>query len=78
MTFAAGAVIPLIVASVAPAAQISEVVAATTIVGLMALGGLGATAGGAGLVRGAIRVTFWGALAMAATAAVGWLFGVAV
>lgn len=77
MTFTAGAVIPLIVALVAPAAQISVLVAATTLVGLMALGGLGATAGGAGILKGAFRVTFWGALAMAATAVVGWVFGVA-
>jgi VIT1/CCC1 family predicted Fe2+/Mn2+ transporter len=77
MTFAAGAVIPLIVASAAPAAQISAIVAGTTLIGLMALGGLGASVGGAGVVKGAIRVTFWGALAMAATAAVGWVFGVA-
>ncbi|SEN89883.1 Predicted Fe2+/Mn2+ transporter, VIT1/CCC1 family [Loktanella fryxellensis] len=77
MTFAAGAVIPLIVASVAPAAQISLLVAVTTLVALMALGGLGATAGGAGILKGGIRVTFWGALAMAATTAVGWIFGVA-
>jgi VIT1/CCC1 family predicted Fe2+/Mn2+ transporter len=42
------------------------------------LGALGASAGGAGIFRGALRVTFWGALAMAATAAVGALFGVSV
>lgn len=77
MTFAAGAVIPLIVATAAPSAQISAIVAGTTLVGLMALGGLGASAGGAGVVKGAVRVTFWGTLAMAATAAVGWAFGVA-
>lgn len=77
LTFAAGAVIPLIVASAAPAAQISAIVAGTTLIGLMALGGLGASVGGAGVVKGAIRVTFWGALAMSATAAVGWVFGVA-
>ncbi len=77
MTFAAGAVIPLIVASAAPEAQISAIVAGTTLIGLMALGGLGASVGGASVVKGAIRVTFWGALAMAATAAVGWVFGVA-
>ena len=64
-------------ASVAPAAQISAFVAGTTLVGLTALGGLGASVGGAGVVKGAIRVTFWGVLAMAATAAVGLVFGVA-
>jgi vacuolar iron transporter family protein len=73
LTFAAGAVIPLIVASAAPAAQISDVVAGTTLTGVMAPGGLGASVGGAGVIKGAIRVTFWGA----ATAAVGWVFDVA-
>ena len=78
MTFAAGAVVPLIVATVAPPAQITAFVAASTLLALAVLGGLGATAGGAGVVRGAARVTFWGALAMAATAGVGALFGVSV
>lgn len=76
LTFAVGAVIPLIVALLAPPIQITLVVAVSTIVGLAVLGGLGASAGGAGIVRGALRVTVWGALAMAATAAVGMLFGV--
>ena len=76
VTFAAGAVIPLIIALVAPAGQISVVIAATTLVALAVLGGLGASAGGAGIVKGAVRVMFWGALAMAATAAVGMAFGV--
>lgn len=75
-TFAVGAVVPLIIAALAPAAQISLVVALTTLVALAVLGGLGASAGGAGVLKGAIRVTFWGALAMAATALVGMLFGV--
>ncbi|MGD9865231.1 MAG: VIT family protein [Pseudodonghicola sp.] len=76
LTFSVGAVVPLIVALLAPPAQITLVVAAATLVALAVLGGLGASAGGAGLLRGALRVTFWGALAMAATAAVGTLFGV--
>lgn len=76
VTFAAGAVIPLIIALVAPAGQISVVIAATTLVALAVLGGLGASAGGAGIVRGALRVMVWGALAMVATAAVGMVFGV--
>lgn len=77
LTFAAGAVLPLMIALLSPEAMISPVVAITTLIGLAVLGGLGASAGGAGVVRGAIRVTFWGALAMAATAAVGMIFGVA-
>jgi VIT1/CCC1 family predicted Fe2+/Mn2+ transporter len=76
LTFAVGAVLPLIVALLAPADRITLVVAVTTLVALAALGGLGASAGGAGILKGAIRVTFWGALAMIATAAVGRIFGV--
>ena len=75
-SFATGAVVPLIIASLAPPAQITLIVALTTLVGLAVLGGLGASAGGAGITKGAVRVTFWGALAMVATAAVGMLFGV--
>jgi VIT1/CCC1 family predicted Fe2+/Mn2+ transporter len=78
LTFALGAVVPLIVVLVSPESRIVPVVAVSTIVGLAVLGGLGASAGGAGVLRGAARVTFWGALAMAATAAVGALFGVTV
>jgi VIT1/CCC1 family predicted Fe2+/Mn2+ transporter len=77
LTFAVGAVVPLIVAVLAPAAAIAVVVGATTLIALAVLGAMGATAGGAGALRGATRVLFWGALAMAATAAVGTLFGVA-
>jgi VIT1/CCC1 family predicted Fe2+/Mn2+ transporter len=78
LTFAVGAVVPLIVVLLAPETSIVPIVAASTICGLAVLGGLGAFAGGAGVVRGAARVTLWGALAMAATASVGALFGVAV
>jgi VIT1/CCC1 family predicted Fe2+/Mn2+ transporter len=78
MTFAVGAVVPLLVAMLAPPAQIVPFVAVATLLSLAVLGGLGATAGGAGVLRGALRVTFWGALAMAATALVGALFGVSV
>ncbi len=76
LTFVAGAVVPLLVAVLAPPTQVSLIVAATTLFALAVLGGLGASAGGAGIARGAVRVTFWGALAMAATAAVGMIFGV--
>ena len=78
MTFAVGAVVPLLVAMLAPPAQIVPFVAIATLLSLTILGGLGATAGGAGILRGAVRVTFWGALAMAATALVGSIFGVTV
>lgn len=78
LTFAAGAVVPLIVASLAPADQITLVIAVTTLVALAALGALGASAGGAGIFKGTIRVMFWGAFAMIATAAVGRIFSVTV
>lgn len=76
VTFAVEAVVPLIFALLAPTAQITLIVAITTLFALAVLGGVGASAGGAGIVKGAIRVTFWGALAMAATAGVGMIFGV--
>jgi VIT1/CCC1 family predicted Fe2+/Mn2+ transporter len=75
-TFAVGAVVPVIVALIAPPTRITIVVATATLLALAALGALGASAGGAGKIRGSIRVTFWGALAMAATATVGVIFGV--
>jgi vacuolar iron transporter family protein len=78
LTFAVGAVVPLIVAWLAPAGQTTVIVAVTTLIALSVLGGLGASAGGAGIIKGAVRVSFWGALAMAATAAVGMIFGVTV
>jgi VIT1/CCC1 family predicted Fe2+/Mn2+ transporter len=78
LTFAVGAVVPLIVTLLVPESKIALLVAASTILGLAVLGGLGASAGGAGVFRGAARVTLWGALAMTATAAVGALFGVTV
>jgi VIT1/CCC1 family predicted Fe2+/Mn2+ transporter len=78
LTFALGAILPILVAVLAPAAQVGWIVAIATFVGLAILGGLGASAGGAGLVRGALRVTFWGGIAMGTTAAIGALFGVMV
>lgn len=76
LTFALGALLPLIVAWFAPTELISIIVAALSLVFLALLGGLAAQAGGASLCKGALRVTVWGALAMAATAGVGHLFGV--
>lgn len=75
-TFTIGAALPLVVAWGSPAAQLIPVVAASSLLFLALLGGLAARAGGASIVIGAIRVTFWGALAMALTAGVGRLFGV--
>lgn len=74
-SFAAGAVLPLGVTALAPPAALIPLVAGTSLVFLALLGGLAAFAGGASVTVGAVRVTFWGALAMALTAAVGALFG---
>ena len=78
VTFAAGAALPLLVAGFAPETAILAWVVAVTLVGLAGLGVLGARAGGAPPVRSAGRVLFWGALAMAVTAAIGRLFGTVV
>ena len=77
-SFAVGASMPLLVTALVPAAGLIPLVSGTSLVFLALLGGLAAHAGGAGVVVGAIRVTFWGALAMALTAGVGSLFGTVV
>jgi VIT1/CCC1 family predicted Fe2+/Mn2+ transporter len=76
--FAVGAVLPMLAALLAPAAAVGAVTVATTLVTLVGLGALAAYAGGAPVLRGALRVSFWGALAMGLTAAVGSLFGAAL
>jgi vacuolar iron transporter family protein len=75
-TFTVGAALPLMTAWLAPRAQLIPIVAILSLVFLAVLGGVAAQAGGAPLSRGAVRVTFWGALAMVLTAAVGRFFGV--
>ncbi len=75
-TFTVGAALPLIVAWTMPGSQLILLVAISSLVFLALLGGLAARAGGASIFVGAIRVAFWGALAMALTAAVGRVFGV--
>lgn len=77
ITFASGAALPLIVALVAPRDGMGLIVSAASLVFLAVLGVVGARTGGAHPWRAALRVTFWGAFAMAATAAIGALFGVA-
>jgi vacuolar iron transporter family protein len=74
-SFAVGAALPLIVTAVAPEPHLIPVVCATSLVFLAVLGGVAARTGGARIGIGAARVTFWGALAMAVTAAVGALLG---
>ena len=75
LCFAFGALLPLVTALIAPPDRIHGVVIAATLAGLALSGGLAAYAGGAKILRGATRVVFWGALAMAATALIGRLFG---
>ena len=77
-TFSVGAALPLVVSAVVPRGNIISLVTITSLVSLAGLGALAAGAGGAGRWRGAIRVTFWSALALALTAFVGRVFGAAV
>jgi VIT1/CCC1 family predicted Fe2+/Mn2+ transporter len=76
-TFAVGAALPLFVALLVPLSTLMWAVAGSSLVFLALLGSLAARAGGASVLTAATRVTFWGALAMALTAGVGALFGVA-
>ena len=77
-TFAVGAALPLVVVVIAPATSLVVVVAGTSLFFLAFLGALAAHTGGARILLGTVRVTFWGALAMAITAGIGALFGTAV
>jgi len=77
-SFAIGAALPLVVAALVPAASLMVLVTAASLIFLALLGALAARTGGAAVTRSAIRVTFWGALAMAITMGVGLLFGTAV
>jgi VIT1/CCC1 family predicted Fe2+/Mn2+ transporter len=77
-TFAVGAALPLATALVSPPAAAGALVTATSLAFLVGLGAVGAMTGGAPVGRAALRVTFWGALAMALTAVVGKLFGTVV
>ncbi|MBB3809090.1 VIT1/CCC1 transporter family protein [Pseudochelatococcus contaminans] len=77
-TFTVGAAAPLILALVSPEEWLWTAVAAGSLLFLAVLGAVGAVAGGAGIVKPTIRVTFWGALAMALTSAIGGIFGTVV
>jgi VIT1/CCC1 family predicted Fe2+/Mn2+ transporter len=77
-SFTAGAVLPLLIVLLAPVGVLPWAVAASSLAFLAVLGTVAARTGGASVLKGAWRVTFWGALAMAITAAVGALFGTAV
>src|SRR5579864_7633498 len=74
-SFAVGAAMPLLVTAMVPEASLIYLVSGTSLLFLALLGGLAARVGGASVTFGAVRVTFWGALAMAITAGVGALFG---
>jgi len=77
-SFAVGAAPPALLAALWSAGGLSLAVVAVTLALLLVLGGAAARLGGASLTRGALRVAFWGAVAMACTAAVGGLFGAVV
>ena len=74
-SFATGATAPLLLVIVLPLTHLTPVVMGVSLVLLLALGALAANLGGAPIARGALRVAFWGAVAMAATSLVGRLFG---
>ena len=75
-SFAVGGAFPLLLVVVSPTRLLTPVVAAASLAFLAALGAVGAKAGGANVFRAMARVTFWGAIAMGVTAAIGKLFGV--
>ncbi len=77
-TFSVGAALPLVVALLAPVGAVVWAVSIACLVGLAALGAVGASAGGASVWKPTVRVVFWGAVAMASTAAIGALIGRAV
>jgi VIT1/CCC1 family predicted Fe2+/Mn2+ transporter len=77
-TFAVGAVLPLLIVLLAPASAVAAAVVVTSLACLAMLGALAARTGGASAGIGALRVTFWGAFAMALTYGVGALFGTVV
>lgn len=78
LTFALGAALPLGTAMIVPLPALSISVAVAALVALAILGGLGARAGGANVVRATLRVTFWGAFAMAITSLIGHAFDVMI
>jgi VIT1/CCC1 family predicted Fe2+/Mn2+ transporter len=77
-SFMLGAAMPLVVTALAPEASLLYAVPAASLLVLAALGALAARTGGARMAPGALRVTFWGALAMGVTAGAGALFGAIV
>jgi VIT1/CCC1 family predicted Fe2+/Mn2+ transporter len=78
LSFSVGAAMPLLMVVVSPASALVPVVSAASLGFLAFLGAIGASVGGANVLHGTIRVTFWGALAMALTAGIGKVFGTVV
>ncbi|MFD2057970.1 VIT family protein [Mesorhizobium calcicola] len=77
-TFSVGAAMPLAMVLVSPAAWLAATVSVASLLFLAVLGAVGAKAGGANVLRATVRVTFWGALAMALTAGIGAVVGIAI
>src|SRR5665647_3094672 len=77
-SFSVGAVMPLLMVVVSPASALVPIVSAASLAFLAVLGAIGARAGGANILRATLRVTFWGALAMALTAGIGKVFGTVI
>lgn len=77
-SFSVGAAMPLLMVVISPTGSLVPIVFATSLGFLALLGAIGAKAGGANILRATVRVTFWGALAMALTAGIGKLFGTVV
>lgn len=77
-TFAVGAALPMFITWMVPFIYLIPLVAASSLIFMAILGGLAAYAGGASVLTGAVRITFWGALAMGLTAIVGKIFGVTI
>jgi VIT1/CCC1 family predicted Fe2+/Mn2+ transporter len=77
-TFSVGAAAPLLLVTVSPVNALIPVVSVGSLMFLAVLGAIGARAGGAGLLKPTLRVTFWGAFAMALTAGIGVIFGKAI
>jgi VIT1/CCC1 family predicted Fe2+/Mn2+ transporter len=76
--FSVGAAMPLLMVVISPASLLVPIVSAASLAFLALLGAIGAKAGGANIQRATIRVTFWGALALAITAGIGKVFGTVV
>ena len=76
--FSVGAAMPLLMVVVSPASALVPIVSAASLAFLAVLGAVGAKAGGANMLRATVRVTFWGAFALALTAGIGKLFGTMV